>query len=528
MWRSFFLLLLCWAASGGGAPLAILHEGRVQPLDSYARRVLLLWNGRDSFAGYSAESLLIALAEQPERAGGWPLFRIDRSDVGEALGLASGKRYFSYLDLQKSRYKLDVYAKRAMATEGQRLHPMEREMLRLHKGVLVFEQWQRVLQPLRPTLPGSKWQGQSYWNALPPDPICIWPDHRGGWKSLGQILHNALADSLLKGLEQVKPAAYFSSVRAWQEGLEPDVQRRLRVEYVYNKIKPFGYAPWILVAVVMVGAASLARNWKGFRYLEAVGLAVVLLLAVAGIGARCYIGQRPPVTNLYESLLLVGTLGVAIGCFLRMHWRGGGLLGAVAGLLVFSLASLYAGTDDSLGVLAAVLHSNFWLTAHVATIALGYAGILCAGLVGHWWLVLRIRNASSAALARVRSFLYGTLAWGLLFTFIGTVLGGIWADQAWGRFWGWDPKENGALLLILWIAILFHARRTGWLRDRGIALGAVLGLVLLVLAWFGVNMLGVGLHAYGAHAQGGWLAIYVAVQLLVAGGLAWFSRPDAN
>lgn len=528
MWRSLLFLMLCGMAAWSSTPLAILHEGRVQPLDSYARRVLLLWNGRDCFPGYSAERLLITLAEQPDRVGGWPLFRVDRSDVGEALGLASGKRYFSYLDLQKSRYKLDAYAKRAMATEGHGQHPMEREMLRLHKGLQVFEQWQRLLQPLRPTLPGAKWQGQSYWNALPPDPICIWPDHRGGWRSLGQILHDVQADSLLKGVERVKPAAYFSSVRAWQEGLEPRVQRRLRVEHVYNKMNPFGYAPWILAAVAGVGMAGLVRVRKGFRYLETAGLAAVLLLAVAGIGARCYIGQRPPVTNLYESLLLVGTLGVAMGTYLRRHWRAGGLMGAVAGLLAFALAGLYAGAEDSLGVTAAVLNSNFWLTAHVVTIALGYAGVLCAGLVGHGWLVLRIGKASSAALGRARSFLYGTMAWGLLFTFVGTVLGGIWADQAWGRFWGWDPKENGALLLILWIAILFHARRTVWLRDRGVALGAVLGLVLLALVWFGVNMLGVGLHAYGAHARGGWLAIYVAGQLLVVGGLAWFSRPDAS
>jgi hypothetical protein len=93
--------------------------------------------------------------------------------------------------------------------------------------------------------------------------------------------------------------------------------------------------------------------------------------------------------------------------------------------------------------------------------------------------------------------LVGTLALGLTLSFVGTMLGGIWADQSWGRFWGWDPKENGALLIVLWCAILFHAKLGKMIGPFGMAAGAALLIIVVMMAWFGINALGVGLHSYG-------------------------------
>ena len=99
---------------------------------------------------------------------------------------------------------------------------------------------------------------------------------------------------------------------------------------------------------------------------------------------------------------------------------------------------------------------------------------------------------------------YGVVAFALFFSFVGTVLGGIWADQSWGRFWGWDPKENGALLIVLWNAIILHARWAGIARERGIMAMAIFGNVICSFSWFGVNMLGVGLHSYGFMDKAFW------------------------
>ncbi|MBF0433410.1 MAG: cytochrome c biogenesis protein CcsA, partial [Fibrobacteria bacterium] len=161
--------------------------------------------------------------------------------------------------------------------------------------------------------------------------------------------------------------------------------------------------------------------------------------------------------------------------------------------------------------------SNFWLATHVTTITMGYAGCCAAGVIGHIYIIqaLFLKDKAELSGASVSDSMklipygykeklqhsakaiYGMLAFGTVFTFLGTVLGGIWADQSWGRFWGWDPKENGALLIIIWCCILFHARLAGHIKQVGMAIGSIIGIIVVMFAWFGVNLLGVGLHSYG-------------------------------
>ena len=128
---------------------------------------------------------------------------------------------------------------------------------------------------------------------------------------------------------------------------------------------------------------------------------------------------------------------------------------------------------------------------------------------------------------------YGIICFATFFTFVGTVLGGIWADQSWGRFWGWDPKENGAALIVLWNAIILHARWGGYIRPRGLMVMAIFGNIVTSWSWFGTNMLGVGLHSYGFMDQAFvWLVVFVVSQLAIMalGGLPaahWRSQAAA-
>jgi ABC-type transport system involved in cytochrome c biogenesis permease subunit len=169
-------------------------------------------------------------------------------------------------------------------------------------------------------------------------------------------------------------------------------------------------------------------------------------------------------------------------------------------------------------MMRAVLDSNFWLATHVVTVTIGYASTFLAGALAIAWVLRRqlITKPDTEATKALVSLTYGVVAFSLLFSFVGTTLGGIWADQSWGRFWGWDPKENGALLIVLWNALILHARLAGFARERGIMVMTVFGNIVTAFSWFGVNMLGIGLHSYGFMDKAFyWLSAFTASQLVI-------------
>jgi len=245
---------------------------------------------------------------------------------------------------------------------------------------------------------------------------------------------------------------------------------------------------------------------------------IALALHTFGLAARMYLQGRPPVTNLYSSAVFIGWGTVIIGLFLERLFRDGiGLAcSAVIGFITLIIAHHLAGSGDTLEMLRAVLDTNIWLATHVVSITIGYSAMFLAGMLAMIYVIRGVltrslTRESAQSLARMT---YGVLCFATLFSFVGTVLGGIWADQSWGRFWGWDPKENGALLIVLWCAIILHARWGGYIKQRGLMVLALFGNVITSFSWFGVNMLGVGLHSYGFMDKAfPWLMAFVASQL---------------
>jgi len=312
----------------------------------------------------------------------------------------------------------------------------------------------------------------------------------------------------------------------------------VRFEAWFNHARLF-FNAWVLYIVAFVASLVGLLLWFWQRpigrtvFWLLVLLFIVHTLALAG---RVMISGRPPVTNLYSSALFIGWGGVLFGLVIQAVFRLGigNLIASLSGMATLHIAYQLAADGDTFKVMQAVLDTNFWLTTHVLTIALGYTATFVAGALGILYIVMGIATPALkgrfgevtptryASLANrsigdvLEKMIYGVLCFALFFSFVGTVLGGLWADDSWGRFWGWDPKENGALIIVLWNALVLHAYFDGWAGARGLAVLAVVGNICTAWSWFGVNELGVGLHSYG-FTEGVLMKLgsFVGVQLLL-------------
>jgi ABC-type transport system involved in cytochrome c biogenesis permease subunit len=365
--------------------------------------------------------------------------------------------------------------------------------------------------------------------AIPPDDGSADPN---AWHTAG----HALLETFGQGYVSPSVLAYAGMGYAWRSheapsfehilqmygsGLEkrfgPQV-RKARIETVFNAAQPF-YAAMIIYLCAFLCAVLSWLKWPEPARVSAWGLvALGWAVTTAGIATRMWLEGRPPVTNLYSSALFIGWGSVALCLVLEATYKNA-IGTAAAGMIGFAtllIAHHLALAGDTLEMMRAVLDSNFWLGTHVVVVTTGYASTFLAGILAAIYILRGVftrtlDKATADALARM---VYGIVCFATLFSFVGTTLGGIWADQSWGRFWGWDPKENGALIIVIWNALILHARWGGLVKQRGLMCLAVFGNVVTSWSWFGTNMLGIGLHSYGfTEAAFWWLSVFIASQL---------------
>jgi cytochrome c-type biogenesis protein CcsB len=354
--------------------------------------------------------------------------------------------------------------------------------------------------------------------------------------------------------------------------------RKARWEVFFNHMQPFYNAMVIYVLAGVLALFFWFNFSETLRRTAVWLVVLALLIHTTGLVFRMALEGRPPVTNLYSSAIFIGFGACILGLVLEAFWKNsiGIVVSSTVGFLTLIIAHHLALTGDTMEMMRAVLDTNFWLATHVVIVTLGYASTFVAGFLGIVYVVMGFftpnlnRAASSGMPVKVEKIsdefsikrqdglheigvlaghqvaaaiylakvsvkatkrvstreattklgtslakmIYGIVCFATLFSFVGTVLGGIWADQSWGRFWGWDPKENGALIIVLWNALILHLRWGGMVRERGLATCAIIGNIVTSWSWFGVNMLGIGLHSYGfMDAAFWWLLAFVASQL---------------
>ena len=521
------------------------------------RQVLRLPSGeRLSAARWLSDVLL-----HPEVADAYPVFRIDNDQVLGFCGLSLDRQYVAFSELEPLLDKIQQQVAIVLPEHAQRsvferrLVQLSEALLyyqRLRNGlysdtnptgnvVARHAAWLESIRAVKATVQGQQHEpimadpaafgrfGEflSHYQRLKMlSPLGIVPPRTpeafadGDWDNAGESLIASIdsetIDPVLQNYAALMTAYRRGKAHAFNEALAAlhndykvslpaATHRRLALEAFYNDYQPF-YQSLLLYLIVFVAVSVgwLLRSISMGSGLQS-GAFGLLFLAFAihsvGLAMRMYLQGRPPVTNLYSSAVFVGWVAVGLGIVLeRFSHKGiGSLTAALIGAVTLIIAHNLSTSGDTLEMMRAVLDSNFWLATHVITITVGYGAMFLSGVIATIALlrgaVTRSFDATTAK--TLSSMVYGVVCFATLFSFVGTLLGGIWADRSWGRFWGWDPKENGALLIVLWCAIILHARWGKLVSERGLMIMAVFGNIVTAWSWFGTNMLGIGLHAYG-------------------------------
>ncbi len=490
----------------------------------------------------------------------YPVFVVQNADVLGLFGWQqSDRKYFSFADFAPFLKQIDEQAAQSDKLETVQRSAYQSAILNLRNGLSLYQRLKNSVQPegaenfaaelqrFESSVPGAakaarkramgedfdktklndvaemiqrydRLSEMAYLLAVPPVglPGPTPPTTGNGeWRSVGASLLRSVATGEIHPIV-AEYATVGDAYRAgdhtvfnrhvqrmadWFAKEQPNATKRASFEFLFNRLQPFTQSMTLYVLAFLLACAS----WLGWSAPLRRSAFYILLLALAihtfGLGSRMYLQERPPVTNLYSSAIFIGWGAVIVALILERIFKdgiGAACAGAI-GFVTLIIAHHLAGSGDTLEMLQAVLDTNIWLATHVVAITTGYSAMFLAGMLAIIYVVrgvftTSLKKQTADSLARMT---YGVICFATLFSFVGTVLGGIWADQSWGRFWGWDPKENGAVLIVLWCAIILHARWGGFIRQRGLMIMALFGNIVTSFSWFGVNMLGVGLHSYG-------------------------------
>ncbi len=500
--------------------IPVQSGGRVKPFESFAREALLSVTGKFSFEAKSAAALVWEWMAKPEEWHTKSFLPIRFKPLRDEFGLmAIGEKISPELALTHPPFQEKVRQALERQEKKEPVGFLDKKRLELYDRARLF---QAVAQG---SIPGFLPQ--------PEDP-------KAGWIPLAGLadlerravlekeyspsevaeIQGALA-RLVRVIREDEKKSLLETANAFRHSLENLLdsrgvlldQFRLDVERAYYRIRPFQWA-WILYLASALSWFVLRgrfASWPLSLFLAGFGMHSL------GFIQRSLIAGRPPVSNMYESVIWVAWAAIFFSTVLGLVYRKSILPAVAAWVAAFSLLigeSFPAVLDPSLAPLVPVLRNNYWLTVHVLTITLSYGAFALAWGLAHAVLfVFAFRSKEREKQEMLSQYLYRALQIGVVGLAAGTILGGVWANDSWGRFWGWDPKETWALIALFGYLAVLHGRFAGWLGSFGTAIGSILAFLGILMAWYGVNfVLAAGFHSYGF--GGGGLPYVLAALLL--------------
>lgn len=483
------------------AAIPIQHNGRIKSFEAFSRETVKLLTGKERWNGRPALEVILDGLAAREKTDAWAWIRLDDPELKKHLRLAEEEHFFTLQQLVPSAGAIQklVHEAQNKRNKDERPSRIEQKAEELFSRMIAADEFQggdciAVIPATKDGTWRSPYREQSDWST----------------RFAAIVARYAARDT----------AGFNDEVRRWIDDVRkvsPDAAKApVALELQYYNVAPFQIS-WI----AYLGAFALLAGLRRFR----LGLWTGLILLATGIAfhthgliLRILILDRPPVSNMYESMIFMNWVLIVAAVIFALIRRKVHVLsvGAIVSALIIIYADLLP-IDADLNVLVPVLRSNYWLTIHVLTIVGSYGVLGLAMGLGHRFLILDVLRKQTPESAAAASRILGrVIQIGALLLGIGTVLGGVWANESWGRFWGWDPKETWALIAFLGYLLIIHLRYTGRLGDFAFALSSIVAFQLVLMTWYGVNfILGRGLHSYGFGAGGMiWITLYLVAETI--------------
>jgi cytochrome c-type biogenesis protein CcsB len=473
--------------------LPIMSGGRVRTFDAYARDVVHEITGEHSWHGEDPLATVLRWASDSEAAYTEAMFPLVHEPLRIAIGWETSPTMFSMEELVGNKTLVRIAEQSQMAQSSNSDLTVEQG-----KAAQVFNR----VSVLHSILTGTELR---FIPALGDDP---------SWRSITVTMADSTApgatvalawSGLLEAYKRDNADMVVTASRVLNEELmawhgDTVDTTRLQTELFYRQYDPWTIAKWLYVFVILFAIAGTFMKVKWVDMTPRLLLIAAFIVHTGGLALRWYIAERAPWSNMYESMITVAW-GVVLFALFKYRGPSGKILPPAAAFIGFSslfIASLNA-LDPGIEPLVPALQS-YWLNIHVIVVLLGYASATLAAVLGHIWLVndaFRPKTAKKL-MGGIYNAIYKMVQLSVLFLIVGILLGSVWAHSAWGRYWGWDPKETWALLTWMYYLGLIHAGYAGRLRERGMAIATVIGFLLVLMTYYGVNYFLSGLHTYAS------------------------------
>ena len=491
--------------------LAVQHQGRIKPFDTLARESLKKIYGKPQYENKSAVEILLLMLIVPEIWQKPPIFFVEKNLRG-FLDLDGNQKHFSFEELNKNqKLALQLLELQNLEEKQEELDSYFENLKKLQTRLILFSAIQ--------TGQLFRWEAskeRDLWLSLSELSPPVQEKFKQLLKSYIRLIPQKVSGNPSQKLQkqnknrQEEVFSDFKNLMSEFQGLlslNQSTQRKIRAEVWYNSLKAFTFS-WLfyLLFLVSVLLCFIFKRQDLLKYnvpLLFIGFAFHCL----GMFLRSYIMSRPPVSNMFETVVWVPFVALIVGFLFYLKGNRWLLIAsAILAFICLFLTSLAPEVlDGRLQPLEAVLRSSFWLTTHVLTITMSYSFFFLAFVVGDMILIYYLFDSKKALQFAKNMYqpIYRLIQWGVLFLTVGTLLGAVWADYSWGRFWGWDPKESWALISLLAYLAILHGKLIGWITALNMAISVVLMFFLVIMAWYGVNfVLGAGLHSYGFGSGG--------------------------